>query len=255
MRSLLSVLLVPAAVYAGFVVLMFLTQRSHIYFPVGESANPGAESLRFPVDGASLKVWAVRRPGPKALIYFGGNAEDVGASLSAFAADFPAHSLFLVNYRGYGGSTGRPSEDALVADAIALHDHLRSEFSEISVIGRSLGSGVAVGLASARAVHRLALVTPFDSLVNVAQSHFPYLPVGMILRDRYESARRVPAVKSETLVIVAGEDEIIPRARTNALVAAFPAEQVRIIVLDGAMHNEIDLRPEYREALRGFLDH
>lgn len=253
MRSLVSFLLVPLGVYAGLCALLFLFQRSQIYFPVRESSPAGATSIRFSGSGVELKIWIVSRPGPQALLYFGGNAEDVAANLGSFASAFPEHSLYLMNYRGYGGSAGSPSESGLVVDAIALYDHLRPRHPEISVIGRSLGSGVAVQLASAREVRRLVLVTPYDSLVNVARAHFPYLPVGFLLRDRYDSASRVSGVDASTLIVIAGSDEIIPRARSDALVAAFPAGQARVFVLEGAMHNDIELRPQYHEQLRLFL--
>jgi pimeloyl-ACP methyl ester carboxylesterase len=249
----MSFLLVPLGVYAALCVLLFFMQRSQIYFPVPESSPTGAKSFRFSGGGADLKIWVVERPGRQALLYFGGNAEDVAFNLNAFAAAFPEHSLYLVNYRGYGGSGGSPSESGLVADAIALYDHLRPRHPEISVIGRSLGSGVAVQLASIRDVRRLVLVTPFDSLVNVARAHFPYLPVGLLLRDRYDSASRVSAVKADTLIVIAGSDEIIPRASTEALAAKFAPTQVHAIVLEGARHNEIDLEPQYLERLRAFL--
>ena len=132
-------------------------------------------------------------------------------------------SLFLVNYRGYGGSSGQPAEAALFADALAVFDHVRREHSEIAVMGRSLGSGVAVFVASARPVERLVLVTAFDSLVNVAKEYFRWLPLGLLLRDRYESVSRAGEVKTPVLMVIAGEDEIIPRARSEALAKAFPA--------------------------------
>ncbi len=177
-RQVFLALLVPASLYAGLCLLVFLTQRSQIYYPVRESAAPGATPMLFARDGAEIKVWTVERPGPAALLYFGGNAEDVGASIGLFARRLPNHSLYFVNYRGYGGSTGRPSEDALVRDAVALYDHVRATHSEVSVVGRSLGSGVAVQLASGRDVSRLALVTPFDSLVNVARPTSSGFPSG-----------------------------------------------------------------------------
>ena len=254
MRNLLIVLLVPLLAYLALCALMYFGQRSQIYFPVRESDPPGAAAIRLAMaDGAELKIWVVPRPGARALVYFGGNAEDVAGNLPDFAAAFAAHSLYLVNYRGYGGSTGSPSEAALLADATAIYDHLGGRHPEISVIGRSLGSGVAVQLASVRNVHRLVLVTPYDSLVNVASEHFRYLPVGWLMRDRYESAKRVPAVRAPTLVVIAGADEIIPRGRSEALVAAFPAAQVRSEVLPGATHNGLDRMPQYLERVEEFL--
>lgn len=254
MRSLLILLLVPMLAYLALCALMFFGQRSQIYFPVRESDPPGAAAMHLATDeGVNLRIWVVPRPGPRALVYFGGNAEDVAGNLSSFAAAFPAQSIYLVNYRGYGGSTGSPSEAGLLADAAAIFDHLRPRHPQISVIGRSLGSGVAVHLAGIREIHRLVLVTPFDSLVNVAREHFRYLPVGWLMRERYESAARVAAVRAPTLVIIAGADEIIPRARSEALVAAFPASQVQSEVLEGATHNGLDQLPQYLEWIEEFL--
>jgi len=252
LRAVLLLLLMTAGLYAGLCLLMFLTQRSQIYYPVRESTAPDASPMRFVVGGADIKVWTVLRPGPSALIYFGGNAEDVGASIGRFADLLPEHSLYFVNYRGYGGSTGEPTERALAGDAIALYDHLRTRHAEIHVLGRSLGSGVAVQLASEREVSRLALVTPFDSLVDVAAAHFPWMPVGLLMRDRYDSVGRAPLVASESLVVIAEADEIIPRARSDALVSAF-RENPRVVILEGARHNEIDLDPRYLDEVATFL--
>lgn len=252
MRQALSLLLVPAALYAGLCLMLFFVQRSQMYFPVPESEAPGATPVRFAIGGAELKVWTVERPGRPALLYFGGNAEDVGASVGRFAERLPGHALYFVNYRGYGGSTGRPSESALVGDAVALYDRLRAKHAGISVVGRSLGSGVAVQLASVREVSRLALVTPFDSLVNVARAHFPWVPVGLLMLDRYDSTRRAPAIRAPALVVIAESDEVIPRARSDALIAAFRSPP-RVLVLEGARHNEIDLDPRYLDELALFL--
>jgi fermentation-respiration switch protein FrsA (DUF1100 family) len=233
-RQALLYLLVPAGLYAALCVLMFFTQRSQIYFPVRESAGPGATPMLFAGDGARIKVWTVERPGPAALLYFGGNAEDVGASIGVFARRLPDHSLFFVNYRGYGGSTGEPSERALVADAIGLYDRLRARYPDVSVIGRSLGSGVAVQLAAARRLERLALVAPFDSLVNV------------------DSASRASAITAETQVVIAEADEIVPRASSDSLVDAFRIPP-RVVVLESARHNDLDLDPRYLDEVVTFL--
>lgn len=237
-RALLFFLLLAFSAYLGLCALLYFAQRSQIYFPVPESDPPGATAIRLAGDGVLLKIWALVRPGPRALIYFGGNAEEVSANLAPFASAFPDHSLYLVNYRGYGGSGGQPSEAGLFADATAVFDQLRTRHGEISVIGRSLGSGVAAHLASEREVRRLVLVTPFDSMVNVAGSHFRYLPVRLLLRDRYDSASRVPAIRAPTLVVIAGADEIVQRARSEALVEAFPPSQVEVMVVENASHND-----------------
>jgi pimeloyl-ACP methyl ester carboxylesterase len=250
-RALLTVLLLPVCTYLGLCALLYFSQRSQIYFPVRESNPPGATAIRLAGAGAELKIWTLRRPGPRALIYFGGNAEDVSANLVPFASAFPDHSLYLVNYRGYGGSGGKPSEAGLFADATAVFDQLLPRHPEISVIGRSLGSGVAAHLASERDVRRLVLVTPYDSLVNVASFHYPWIPVRWLLRDRYDSASRAPAIRAPTLVVIAGEDEIIPRSRSEALVAAFPRSQIEVMVVEDSAHN--DPMPQYLERAGRFL--
>ncbi len=253
MRNLLVLLLFPAGVYLALCVTLFALQRSQIYFPVRETGRPGTESIRVQSGDASLKIWVVSRPGPRALVYFGGNAEDVSYNLPAFESAFPDRSIYLVNYRGYGGSSGSPSERALLADASAVFDRVRERHAEISVIGRSLGSGVAVHLASEREVERLALVSPYDSLVNVAREHYAWLPVGLLMLDRYDAAGRAAAIRARVLVVIAGEDEVIPRRRSEALAAAFPPAQVEITVLPGATHNDLDRYPQYLESLAEFL--
>jgi pimeloyl-ACP methyl ester carboxylesterase len=187
------------------------------------------------------------------LIYFGGNAEDVSLSVDALSDALPETSLYLVNYRGYGGSSGQPSEAALCADALAVHDRVLGERAEVDAMGRSLGSAIALHLASARPVRRLVLVTPFDSLVAVAQHHFRWLPVGLLMLDRYEASTRVRSIRAPALVIVATRDEIIARARSDALVRQFPAGSVRVESVEGAMHNTLDDHPRYLEAVREFF--
>lgn len=239
--------------YALLCALLYVTQRGQIYFPTTESAAPGAQALWLDTRGARVKVWAVPRPGGRALLYFGGNAEDVAGNVESFASAFPDRSLYLVNYRGYGGSSGRPGESDLVADAVSVFDHVRRRHPEVAVMGRSLGSGVAVQLASARPVERLVLVTAFDSLVNVARGHFWWLPVGLLMRERYESARLAPALTTPVLVVVAAEDGIIPRSRTDAFVAAFAPGLAEVVVVAGVGHNTLDWSPRYLDAVRGFL--
>ena len=126
-------------------------------------------------------------------------------------------------------------------------------YADVSVVGRSLGSGVAVQLASGRDVSRLALVTPFDSLVNVARAHFRWLPVGLLMLDRFDSAREAPAIAADVLVVIAEADEIIPRGRSDALVDAFRSRP-RVVVLEGARHNDIDLDSRYLDEIAAFLD-
>ena len=251
--SLLVLLGLGAAVYALLCAWVYARQRALIYYPVPERASAAGESITLPVEGAVLKVWTLPRPGSRALLYFGGNAEDVSASLDDFSLAMPDRSLYFINYRGYGGSTGAPTEAALIADALAVFDTLHKDHDEIAVVGRSLGSGVAVQLAAARPVSKLVLVTPFDSLARVGQGAMPWLPVALLMQDRYESTRFAPRVTSPTLLLVAAKDAVIPPSHATALLAAFAAGRARAVEVPGAGHNDIQLWPQYYRDIAGFL--
>ena len=252
-RALLTFLATVAIAYGVLCAWVFVTQRGQIYFPTPVSAAPGVEVLWVESQGERIKVWTVPRPGGRALLYFGGNAEDVAGNVYLFAEAFPDRSLYLVNYRGYGGSSGRPSESGLVADALAVFDRVQRQHAEVAVMGRSLGSGIAVQLAAVRPVERLVLVTAFDSLVNVAREYFRWLPVGLLMRDRFESARRAAEVSTPVLMVIAGEDEIIPRERSKALAAAFQPAQVSVVVVPAVGHNTLDVSPLYLRTVAAFL--
>lgn len=242
---------VVALVYLGLCGVLFLYQRDLIYFPPPHSPGSGATPLTLPTAGAQVRVTARQRRGPNALLYFGGNAEDVSCSLPSLSTAFPDYAVYLLHYRGYGGSSGTPSEAALFADALALFDKVHTEHQDIVVVGRSLGSGVAVHLASQRPVARLVLVTPYDSLQELAAQRFPYVPVRWLLRDKFESWRYAQQVAAPTLVVAAEHDEVIPRASTEALYKHFRTGVASFKVVAGTSHNTISESPEYMPLLKG----
>ena len=158
-----------------------------------------------------------------------------------------------MHYRGYAGSSGKPTEEALQSDAEALFDLVHATHREIAVLGRSLGSGVAIRLASRRPVARLVLVTPYDSLEELAAGQFPYVPVAWILRDKFESWRYAPAIRVPTLILMAEQDEVIPAASTRRLATRFNPGVASLTVIPGVGHNSISGNPRYFEILRGGL--
>lgn len=253
MRALLYAALMAAAIYGLTGLLLYLAQDRLLYLTTPEVAHPGARALRIERGAATVKVWELHGAARAALLYFGGNAEDVGANIPDFDAAFPERAVYLVNYRGYGGSSGRPSEAALISDAQAIYDSLRAHHEPIAVVGRSLGSGVAVALAARRPVERLILVTPFDSIAKVAADHFPWLPVRMLIRDRYDSLQRIGAVRSPTLLVIAEHDEVVFRARSEALSAALDPSLRHTHLVPGASHNDVSFYPDYYPSLRQFL--
>jgi pimeloyl-ACP methyl ester carboxylesterase len=188
----------------------------------------------------------------KALLYFGGNGERIEDRREDIGRWFPDRAIYLLPYRGYGASNGEPTEQALIGDAQALFDEVVRHHSQVAVIGRSLGSGIAVQLAAHRPVERLVLVTPFDSMVRVAQAQYPFAPVGWLLKDRYESWRYAASIRCPVLVLRSGDDQLVTADRTAALLASFPVPPQQI-VMEGEGHNTIQNDPEYSRALGSFL--
>jgi uncharacterized protein len=243
-----------ALLYALLCGLMYLAQGLLLYHPTPEVPHPGTGSMELERGDVTLKVWELHPGARPALIYFGGNAEEVGGNIDDFDRHFPDRAVYLMNYRGYGGSGGRPSERALIGDAEALYDRVAARHERIAVMGRSLGSGVATALAARRPVERLVLVTPFDSIANVAADHFRWLPVRWLMRDRYDSRARIGAVRSPVLALVAEDDEVVYRARSDALIAAIPPGLRHSVLVSGATHNDISSFPAYFPAIRQFLE-
>lgn len=239
--------------YIGACAVLFVFQRSLIYFPQPRSLGGPDTMFVLPVPGADLVISTRPHAGPKALIYFGGNAEDVSDSLPSFSSAFPDHAVYMLHYRGYGGSSGTPSEEVLHEDARALFDKVLLDHPEIAVVGRSLGSGVAIRLASQRPASRLVLVTPYDSLQEIAAKQFPYLPVRWLLTDKFESWRHAPAIRVPTLLLAAEHDEVIPRASTERLNAAFAPGVASLVIIRGVGHNTISNTAQYLDAMRTAL--
>jgi uncharacterized protein len=245
MRILLTLLTLLAIVYAGLCAALFFFQRSLIYFPQPRSLGNNTSRINLSVSGAEMSVSVRLRKGSNALIYFGGNAEDVSRRLPTFSNTFPDHALYLPDYRGYGSSSGKPSEAALFTDAIALFDKIHADYANVLVVGRSLGSGVAVYLASQRPVARLVLVTPYNSIQELAARQVPFFPVRLLLLDKFESWRYAKLVNAPTLIIMAEDDEVIPRESTESLLKYFQHDIALMKVISNTSHNTISDSPEY----------
>jgi fermentation-respiration switch protein FrsA (DUF1100 family) len=259
-------------VLAGLAVLhalVYFAQGRLIFFPqpldeavraAVHRAVPDARELELRTsDQQTLHGWYLPNGAPArnapVLIYFGGNAEEV-SHVALEAAELRGVSLVLVNYRGYGRSTGQPGEQALFADALKIYDHVAAlpgvDAKRIIVMGRSLGSGVATYLASRRPVAAVVLVTPYDSMAAVGRAHYPFLLVGLLLKHPFDSVQRAPGIDAPMLAVIAGADAIIPPRHAQALVKAWrgPASSA---VFPAAGHNDIGLQPAYWPAIRDFI--
>ena len=249
MGIFLRLLAVVAVLYVLACIGLFVMHRSMIYFPQRGPLSTTAGLENMELNGVAVKVSARRLASADAVLYFGGNGEDVSGNLPSLAAAFPDKAIYLLHYRGYGGSAGRPTEAALVADAIALFDKLHPSHRNITVIGRSLGSGVAVHLASVRPVTRLVLVTPYHSIAQLGQAQFPLFPASLIMADKFDSLRYAPNVSAPTTLIIAQDDEIIPRASSEQLYSHFQPGVARKIVIAGRGHNDISSDDAFLSAL------
>lgn len=223
--------------------------------------------------GADVTTYALERPGavlrgrivhgdqPDALLYFGGNAEHITRWGDRFREHVPHRATYLVGYRGYGASTGEPSERAIVADSMAVYDDLCTRHERVAVLGRSLGSGVAVQIAAARDIDRLVLVTPFDSLVAVIRDLLPIplpgfvrkrLPIQWLLAERFDSVGHSDRVTAPTLVLRSGRDEVVLPARTDRLLAHLPAT-TEVVEFAEDDHGSLAERDDYWQAISEFL--
>ncbi len=202
--------------------LVWFGQRRLIYQPDPQRVPPSAEGLTgvaevtLPMpDGAKLVAWhALALDGRMTVLYFHGN----GAGLADRSArirtlQVAGYGVLMLAYRGYAGSTGRPSEAANIADALHAYDWMRASgvpAERIVLFGESLGSGVAIQVAAQKTVAGVILDCPFTSLVDVAAWHFPFLPVRWLLRDRYVSTDFIGRVRVPLLIVHGEEDRVVP---------------------------------------------
>ena len=253
MTSLKWILLSAAGIYVLILIGMYLFQRNLLYFPHYSKQGEIDHNYSFESGDVTLKGWAINRSANRALIYFGGNADRADAHIDWLSTLFPDHALYLLNYRGYGNSDGEPTESGITADAVALYDEITSQHESISLIGRSLGSGVATHLAAKREVDQTVLITPYDSIVRVASVHYPLVPVGLLMHDRWESWKNARNIDSRTLVIYGGEDRTVPPASTERLIEHFDASILQTLLIDDAGHIDIMESTDFTSAVAEFI--
>ena len=265
MRMVLEVLKIGAAIAVGLPVFLYFYQEKMLFYPtppassVPRPARGDVEDVRLlAADGVQLSGWFIRSGPGRAplLIYFGGNAEDV-SWLVGMADGFAGHSLLLLNYRGYGGSGGRPGESALFADALLAYDYATQrrdvDASRVLAMGRSLGSGVAVHLAAHRQLAGVILVSPYDSVRALAQSIYPWLPVGLLLKHPFDSLSRAGSLATPLLCLVAPNDGVIPPTNSRRLFDAWGGSDKRWTEVREAGHDDISGEPRYWEEIATFL--
>jgi pimeloyl-ACP methyl ester carboxylesterase len=253
MQELSYVILLLVAGYLLFAAFLYFYQRRLIYYPVQPDPEFDADKIVVDNDGTRLHGWVLNPGKDKAVIYFGGNSELISHRADFFASVFEDYSIYLMNYRGYGNSEGSPSEAGLFSDSLAIYDSLRARHDSITAYGRSLGSGVAVYLAAMRPLERLILLTPYDSITELARRLYPMFPVRYLLKDRFDSAARAPDISVPVLITSAEQDREIGLEHTLALRQRFVRARVVYQQIAGAAHNDIVEFTEYRELVGRFI--
>jgi len=245
-RAIITIVVVLVLV-AGLLSAIMLGQRTMLYFP--DTSNPrtvdGADDVSFTTaDGLMLRTWLFTPTVESrnvAVLFFPGNGGN-RAGRASVAREIAAlgYTVLLLEYRGYGGNPGKPTEEGLALDAQAaaqcLHD-LGFPAGRIIYVGESLGTGVATRLATTDQPVAVLLRSPFTSMVDMAKALYPFLPADLLLRDRYETIVRLPMITVPVTVLAGSADELVPVSQ-SATVADTAPNLFRFDVVDGAGHND-----------------
>jgi fermentation-respiration switch protein FrsA (DUF1100 family) len=251
MTALKWLLIIVSVGYACGLAVLFFMQRA-LLFPVPQTVRTSPQAAGFPeaeehvlatADGEKVIVWHVpAKPGHPVVLYFHGNGDFLAGFFGRFH-DLIADGTGIValSYRGYAGSSGQPSEQGLLRDAAAAYAFTAARYGadRIIVWGFSLGTGVAVALAAEQPVARLILEAPYTSIVDVAASGFPFVPVRWFLRDRFHSDQRIARVTAPLLIMHGTSDATIPIALGERLFA-LAHEPKQFVRFPGGGHADLD---------------
>jgi uncharacterized protein len=236
--------------YIGLVGALYFSQRSLMYFPTAKRTAPTAvgfpraeEVVLDTSDSEKVIAWHVPpQAGKPVVIFFQGNADTLAGRAGRFREIAAAGvGLLALSFRGYGGSTGHPTEDGLHRDAMAAYEFAAARYSTDRIVlwGYSLGSGVAVALAAKRPIAKLVLEAPYTSAVDVAASIYPFVPVRLLMKDQFHSDEQIQKVKAPILIIHAEHDQVIPISFGERLFAMAP-EPKRFVRFPQGRHEDLD---------------
>ena len=246
---MLKWLIAAVVLYGGFVALLYVAQRSLQYFPERRRTAPSAvglpeaeEAVLDTVDGEHVIVWHVPpREGRPVFLYFHGNGGSLGWRAERFRALITDGSgLVALSYRGYGGSSGRPTETGLVEDAAAAYAFAIARYPAAHIVlwGESLGSALALAVAAEKPVGRLVLEAPFTSAADVGAQHYWFVPVRLFIKDQFRSDLRASKVTAPVLVVHGENDTIVPMTFGKRLYDLIQAPKRFVRVAD-AGHNDL----------------
>ncbi len=256
-----QILLIVVSLYLGVCLFMFFMQRSFLYnidtTDIAEFVGsvPRATNLDLATaDGETLQTWWIPPADDSEVVYLylQGNAETLLSRDKRFGVlTRDGAGLLAVSWRGYGGSSGSPSEAGLRLDAVAAYEWLQAQYAtpRIIIFGESLGTGVAVWLGSEHSSGGLVLDSPYTTILDVARLQYPWLPVAWLARDRFESLPLAATIEMPVFVFHCTEDPLIPFSMAEELLAAFKSTSKMFAPMPGVCHvpSVETLIPKFRQ--------
>lgn len=251
--------------YAVIVILLYTLQRRLIFYPgvlprdyKFNTEDRTEEVALTASDGETISGLFFEGELADVILYFHGNAGDL-SGWQFVASDFTSlgFNFFIIDYRGYGKSTGRITEKGLYRDADAAYRYLLDKGflpHNIIIYGRSVGSGVAVDLAARQLAKGLILESPFSSLGALANEQFPFFLPSLYLRFRFDNIRKINRVKCPMILLHGSDDVLIPASHSRKLFDAFKGTK-KMIIVDRGAHNDLHAFVQYRDFLREVLPH
>lgn len=262
-----TVLVVLMCIYGARVALLATDQASHLYHPTTSwTATPGTVGLPFEevvfdaADGTRLSGWFVPAEGParSTVLFCHGNARNISGDVDTLLLfrSLGFETLFF-DYRGYGRSEGAPDEAGTYQDARAAWDYLtvqrRVPPERIVIWGRSLGAAVAIDLACERKARAVVLEGAFASIRAMAKRLYPWAPVDLFLKYRYDNLSKIGRIDAPILIVHSREDQVVPYEQGRLLYEAAPPGRATFLEI-GGLHAAPDARPEYQAGVRAFVE-
>jgi len=253
MKSLIILLLLGIFFYFGAVIYLYVTQENKIFNR--KWAKPYEPKISKKIcfktsDGIKLEgAFTKNGENLPLVLYFSGNANNVIEFLDNIAPKIKGYNFIGFNYPGYAGSEGKPCEKCILKYALEIFDKYQPDI----LIGRSLGTAVATYVASKRQIKKLVLLTPFDSIVNIASQKYPFLPIRTLVKHKFEEYKWIKDLNIPVNILLVKNDDVIPEKNTQNLLSNIKNLQ-KVIYIDNITHGKIYEYPSIEKILKDLLD-
>ena len=259
--------IVVAILYVSICTLLYFNQDDLLFHPQPTSKQelaeilksyPNFDTLTFVMKDSNRTCGYISKDTIQEklplVLYFGGNAEEV-SHLAEYKKYFPNSVMVMMNYRSFGLSQGTISEKTMFADALEVYDELinnpQVDPNKIIVIGRSIGTGVATYLSSQRKTTATVLITPYENMIDVAFEKYPFVPISLLIKHRFESDKYAPTITSPMLALISSNDQVIPKHHAYKLKEAWKGKTEVLEVNED--HNSIMRNEEVWKKIEGFV--